>query len=655
MKRTGKIDSIAFKLAIAFIITVIVQSIIVSALIVSGGVIRHSRMNEYKIFSEKVNGRKDNLENQMTNVWTDFDLYTKNISSYFEEVRARGDMGAEHVDRILEELAPVVMDCLYHTKTTGAFLILNNEDEESSSHPALYFRNANPDRNDGQRSNLYLVAGPWSVAEKMDVVTAPEWNFYLQLNDENRDFYEKPFQVTGLSGESRWLGYWSPPFSVAPGSEPVITYSIPVTDECGNTWGVFGVEISVSYLSKALPAAELKAEHPYGYTIGFRSAPGEPVRAAFTNGVIQKRIIKENDPLNLQLVDEENSIYDLELPDGKDPVYACSSRMQMYYNNTPFSGEEWFLIGMMDRKTLLQQPNRIERSLFLSLVASLLIGLVIAVITSKWFTKFARLIELSGVSVGVFEMKKGKKKMVMTSQIPILFHLSKNQEREFCRNRNEFQAFIEETYQLVPDETNVFRRKDGAEDSWLRITWKISGDTIRGIVEDVTEEILHTKELKAERDYDGLTDVKNRRAFERMISFYNDQLKPHSQIAVVMCDLNDLKKVNDLYGHDKGDEYIRFAAWALCEAFSIGSVFRIGGDEFAVIVENISETEVRRYCRKLIKNVESFNKKKEFEAGLALGYAFYDPQTDDSMDQVMAKADADMYSNKKEMKKGGNL
>ena len=93
---------------------------------------------------------------------------------------------------MLEALAPEVLDALYDTKTTGVFLILPDEGETDGSLAALYFRNNNPDRNSSQNENLYMLIGPWNVAEKMKISTTANWNFRLEVNERKPRFFQKP-------------------------------------------------------------------------------------------------------------------------------------------------------------------------------------------------------------------------------------------------------------------------------------------------------------------------------------------------------------------------------------------------------------------------------------------------------------------------------
>ena len=153
--------SIAFKLAVVFIFFAVFQSILLASLMISGGVLKQAKANQYSIFAEKVNGRSDNLENQMKNIWTNLDYDAEQISQYFETMEQEG--APENADAMLEELAPI--DTLFRVKTTGVFLVMPDQGREGDGAlPALYLRNNNPDRSSRENSNLYMLVGPWNVA-----------------------------------------------------------------------------------------------------------------------------------------------------------------------------------------------------------------------------------------------------------------------------------------------------------------------------------------------------------------------------------------------------------------------------------------------------------------------------------------------------------
>ena len=329
--------------------------------------------------------------------------------------------------------------------------------------------------------------------------------------------------------------------------------------------------------------------------------------------------------------------------------------MGMYYNNTPFSGEEWYLIGLMEEDALLQYPHRIQEILFYSFLVSLCAGAGIAVLISRWFTRYSRLLELSEVPVGVFEMGTKGNRVYMTNQIPRLLGLSKDQERTFCRSRNEFQAFLKKICEKPTEDENIFCLEQPEGKRWIRLTLREDGEKKSGVVEDVTEEVLKTQSLRAENDLDGLTRVLNRKAFEHRQQKWEGMLEFGKPLTVLMFDLNCLKGVNDEFGHETGDKYIRFSARAISGALKDAWIYRIGGDEFAAVIEGVSENSPEECSRLLAGQVEAYGKENGFKAGIAWGYAGSDPGSKENFSELLSRADHNMYEMKKQMKSADSL
>ena len=166
----------------------------------------------------------------------------------------------------------------------------------------------------------------------------------------------------------------------------------------------------------------------------------------------------------------------------------------------------------------------------------------------------------------------------------------------------------------------------------------------------MTDEILETKALKVERDRDGLTGVGNRLAYEHMLQHKNSHPQEIPGSGFLMCDLNDLKGVNDRFGHDKGDEYIRRSADIIREAFPGAPLFRIGGDEFVVQLDGLGQEQVTRGILAMERAVKAYSDGNVFPAGIAAGYAFFDPGKDVSLGSTLARADTYMYRKKHKMK-----
>lgn len=644
-RKASKNDSLNVKLAAAFLAAAIFQSVLLSSLLLTCGVTSQAKDNAYTMLSEKVAGRADNLESNMNYVWSNFDSDLNRLKQYFTEQQA-GE-GHTDVDALLEGAAPIVLDSLYYTKATGAFLILG-QDAKEGDYPALYLKNANPDRNEA--ANIYMLAGPWNVADELHLVTDREWSYRLKLDEGNQDFFTKPYENVSLSGDTELLGYWAHPFKVVPKGEEVITYSVPFCDKRGNPVGVFGVEISLNYLYHYLPSTEIADGDSYGYVIGIKKQGEDSITVAAAPSSVQKRYLEPGMELILNAQSPENAVFYLDGLKMSGKLAVCLKRLGMYYNNTPFSGEEWYLIGLVSQSSLMSFSDRIGQILLTSFFISLVMGSVVAVVISNWFTRSSRLMELSDVSVGAFETYGRGGRVAMTVQVPSLLQMTRKQVRECTRDKRKFREYLDAICRNRTEEDHVYFLTEHEKKKWLRITTKEEGGNFHGIVVDVTEETEKKYALEAEANYDGLTGVENRKAYNSLIRRMNRNLNRENPQAVIMCDLNNLKTVNDTRGHIHGDQYIKEAARLLSEAFPNSRVFRIGGDEFVVILNEADEKGIKEGLRQLDIQMNAFGKKEDFSASIAAGYAVYRAEEDESLEDVFARADAAMYQDKKRKK-----
>ena len=164
------------------------------------------------------------------------------------------------------------------------------------------------------------------------------------------------------------------------------------------------------------------------------------------------------------------------------------------------------------------------------------------------------------------------------------------------------------------------------------------------------EQDLRSAKLMARLD--ELTGVRNKNAFKEYISSIDEKLEggmDQEPFAIVMCDVNDLKLINDTRGHSFGDEVIQRASRMVCGVFAHSPVFRVGGDEFAVVLKD-RDYEERENLFSRLKEESLANKRSRSGPVVACGKAEYDPEKDKKVNDVYERADEQMYIVKKEMK-----
>lgn len=136
---------------------------------------------------------------------------------------------------------------------------------------------------------------------------------------------------------------------------------------------------------------------------------------------------------------------------------------------------------------------------------------------------------------------------------------------------------------------------------------------------------------------DELTGVGNRRAYAIMEESLNEKIQARIEPAfgVIVCDVNQLKKTNDLKGHEYGDFLIKRCSGKICRVFSHSPVYRYGGDEFVIIL-----------CGEDFDNREQLLAQLQESSDFSSGLSVYDPSSDESVLEVFRRADYAMYEHK---------
>ena len=157
---------------------------------------------------------------------------------------------------------------------------------------------------------------------------------------------------------------------------------------------------------------------------------------------------------------------------------------------------------------------------------------------------------------------------------------------------------------------------------------------------------LEQAQIKA--NVDALTGVRNRHAYldaeEHLDRLIAEQLSP--EFAITVFDVNDLKTINDTEGHHAGDDYLKSACKIICDIFKHSQVFRIGGDEFAVISQN----EDYAHIDELIESINKHNNDAISNNGIVIACGMAKYENEPCVAPVFERADENMYDNKNSLK-----
>ncbi len=198
----------------------------------------------------------------------------------------------------------------------------------------------------------------------------------------------------------------------------------------------------------------------------------------------------------------------------------------------------------------------------------------------------------------------------------------------------------------------------GAKVDIVQVNSKDEIGTLSRVFKSTYEKIQeYTAYINALAYRDALTGIKNSTSYSEAIKEINKEINlDNPQFGVLVADINNLKETNDKYGHDVGNELIIHTAKILNGTFKNSSVFRIGGDEFAVILKGRDYENYRALLEDLDDTVShDCISEEEIPVSVARGVALYNPEIDAVYEDVFTKADHAMYLNKQETKNSAKI
>lgn len=557
------------------------------------------------------------------------------------------DSSSDAAYPLLEAAAPELISTLRIKSVTGVFLILNTHDldkrKQDSLMPAIYLRDLDPDAAPSQRNaDLTFVRAPAQLVQSLSIATDNSWSPAIRYRAlGNRGFLYPPFQAAykdGASLAASDYGHWTSQSYLVPGdTHEAIAYSQPLILPDGTVYGVIGVELLADYLWENLPCSELQNNGTYflAVTDTEELSASElqlcPVLRSHCDG--QPGSADESLTLRLHSAHTHRYLF-------SNALYIASvSPLNLYSRNAPFSGKHWLLVGSVPAVQLFAFAQRLKQLFSFIMLITLAVGFVCSWLISRRLarpvaklsaevaaaeadssaiphlsttgireldqfssaftqlskdvldssTRFLRIMKLASAELGGYELRDDS--VYVTDNFFSMLGLA--QEQPDPLTPKAFRALmgtLEQRwfYRLSPANNKVFAipQPDGSTHYiTLRIT-HILGESASevGLAEDMTTTVLEQQRIEHERDYDTLTGLYRRRAFDRACEALFQQPEKLGCAALLMMDLDNLKQINDTYGHDWGDHYIQNTGRCIAEHSPPGTVCaRLSGDEFLLL------------------------------------------------------------------------
>lgn len=266
--------------------------------------------------------------------------------------------------------------------------------------------------------------------------------------------------------------------------------------------------------------------------------------------------------------------------------------------------------------------------------------------------KMSYVLGKTDMHIGVYEYNRQMKRVRFTGDVLQILKTGTEAAWKLPSDWEDFRKYIR-TLQKEPvaGENEIFAVGNG---KYLKIEEIQEGEEIFGVITDVTEEICKRREIEHQRDHDQLTGLFNRTGRDARLSKILEECQEPYYCAAVMVDADDLKMVNDTYGHENGDEYLKKIAEMLKQEAGENCILcRQGGDEFTLFYYKY-EKEALIQKIEALKALQSGQKAwlrdgltvdLRFSMGSSMAYGAVD------YDKMYREADEKMYEDKRMRKK----
>lgn len=529
------------------------------------------------------------------------------------------DSGSDAASPLLLSIGDSLISSMRHRPVTGIFVVLNTHDLDTRKKgeplPCLYLRDLDPNSSPSQRnSDLMLVRAPAQVVQSLYIATDTSWTPSINYGANGSSGFLYPVFQAAYHGNGELdaadYGHWtSSPYTLSGDDHSAIAYTIPLILDDGTVYGVLGVEILESYLQALLPGTELQNDSSGTYLLGVAS------NSAIGKDDLTVSVISASPAANapqrsydqtLLLKPSKRGGYQSDSPLGL--CHAAVAPLTLYNRNAPFSNEQMLLIGSVPVSALYAFSGYVLRSAPDSIY-----------VTDNFFD----LLGMPGVDAD---------------------NLTAQSFRELLQR---FERSC--PHSPAPDGAMLYHiRLPSGKERYLRIETTHEDGTQVGLAEDATANTLEKLRIEHECDYDTLTDLYNRRAFHRICAEFFCSPEKLGHAALLMFDLDNLKQINDTFGHDWGDEYIRRTGECFAKNAPARTVCaRISSDEFSALFYGYNDQDTLRADIRALKaalehSVVQLPSGRELRVSVSGGIAWY-PESSTNLITLRKYADFAMY------------
>ncbi|MDL2292602.1 bifunctional diguanylate cyclase/phosphodiesterase [Acholeplasma sp. OttesenSCG-928-E16] len=707
-----KKKSIFMSFLVPMLIVLFVQTIAFVGSMIIGGTFSHINNTSIEFLDGATTTAKNSIDTYYADHWTNLDQsYDDLIDNIDETIINEGasyeDLINKTDDSLYLKVSLAINETLFQSlrinSVTGSFVAFGNS--TGGTRYGLYLKDSTP-QNNSSESDVRVVISPNDFPKQVGLERGFNWKqyFYFDNPSEGSDgwnsFYNTPLSqyiLRGSTASATSYAWFSPAFSFH--DARIITYSLPLVSKTGSLIGVFGVELDCdTYLTSLLPHEKLPYTSNGVYALGVIS---DFEKMDLSSIVVTDNTLFKDAEIKVQKDNSFDGLYKYNI--GGTNYLSSIKVLKTYPNNSPYESEVWYIIGLVPERDLFSKSNTLITIFSITVTASFLLGILIIAFSSFYFskpimelthqiksssdkrsvhfkdtnikeidnltdaigklnhevveseTKLSNILSLVDLPIVAFEYNVIDNTHFLSGDLSKVIYLDIDSKK--LNPSTLHDLILELNTMQISNEGKVYTIKYMGNDQlphWLDLRMHIDYEKQKsGIMVDVTAQYIEKEKLIFERNIDSLTGIYNRRAFSDKISSVFSNPQSLKQAAFVMMDLDNLKFINDTYGHDFGDEYLRLTGsiiHASCRKLKHCLYGRRSGDEFYIFLYGYDGFgDLSDSVMEILKNINAASLSVpdggKHRVRISSGISLY-PQDSLDPDELMHLADYAMYEAK---------
>lgn len=684
-------SKLAKRLILPMVLIVFLYACVFLVVIWYGGVLDQLKANEVERIQQSINRKVTAIQEKLDSCLGDGESYHTLLSE------------CAGASQVTEEIAGSLKELLDLDEVSGTYVYFSNGS-------TIYLTE------DAQKHVLGAY-GEESLLAGLGAEKSSDWSAKSENGLKDAPGYAKIQEAMESEVALEDSDYACVDYSYHRQGEKKVTYTVPILGEYGKISALLGVEISKQTLTELITDDDVNGTYFIGVSDKDKNFI-ERVVSSTKKGQVNSfdEILEKED--GIWLIAGENEVYTMGNEGEHHAPYVLKSKLEFYKENSAFQQETWLVGVIVDKSELLGSVNRMKRSILTALLAASVIGLIAIYFLAMTLTKpMARLVDslnqinpkkpislpmvhiyeidrlstaiervskeveyyalrnseilrMADIPVGIAEIDENSKEVFCTARIFSLLGEQEPKEDHQTISIMEFRKMIDKfkrgtvIFEEGPVDNdslfcdnNIYKvYSSGRDAGWISFQTSEKNGHLVVVVSDVTDKIMEKLKLEYERDYDELSHLLNKQAFARETQKRLETEKNPVGV-MVMWDLDNLKTINDTYGHEYGDIYIKEAAktFAYLEQHN-GLVARRSGDEFFAYVSGNSQEELRELVSSIHNILRSvvihLPGEKDMNISASAGMVWY-PMYGTEYSDLIKKVDFTMYDIKRSCK--GNI